>query len=165
MDHQEIGQQLLDHARYGETEEFMNLARTYFQSINEDPESPTAESLGRMYAAARTKDGTTIRHYAAANNHTDLLNLFIRRLSKEDINHRNKEGSTPLHWAALNGSLESVVALADAGADLGLKNMLGRSAMTIAEMHGHTLVADEILKRAEMTEDDHKVVVEYTNDI
>lgn len=50
------------------------------------------------------------------------------------LNARNSAGNTPLHWAALNGHLEIVKALVQAGADIGVQNAAGRSAVGEAEV-------------------------------
>ena len=49
------------------------------------------------------------------------------------INHQNVSGNTPLHWAALNGHLEIVKALVQAGADPTIVNEAGRDAVVEAE--------------------------------
>lgn len=49
------------------------------------------------------------------------------------INRQNAQGSTPLHWAALNGQLAVVKQLVGAGADMWAKNEAGHLAMFEAE--------------------------------
>lgn len=49
------------------------------------------------------------------------------------LNHRNSSGNTPLHWASLNGHLETVKALVEAGADMWIKNHAGNLAVFEAE--------------------------------
>ena len=49
------------------------------------------------------------------------------------ISQRNASGNTPLHWAALNGHLETTKALVTAGADLWLRNEAGNLAVFEAE--------------------------------
>ena len=49
------------------------------------------------------------------------------------VNHQNVSGNTPLHWAALNGHLEIVKALVQAGADPTIVNEAGRDAVVEAE--------------------------------
>jgi hypothetical protein len=49
------------------------------------------------------------------------------------LNRPNAQGSTPLHWAALNGHLPVVKQLVSAGADMWAKNEAGHLAMFEAE--------------------------------
>ena len=50
------------------------------------------------------------------------------------LNAQNMAGNTPLHWAALNGHLEAVKLLVNAGADMGMKNQAGKDALAEAEL-------------------------------
>ena len=50
-----------------------------------------------------------------------------------DPNVRAEDGSTPLHWAAINGHVEAVAALLMAGADPNLRNDYGITSLDIAE--------------------------------
>lgn len=159
MQEDELSQRLLEYARHGMLEEFLETTKEYFTLIGENPESPTNESIRKLYTTARTKEGTTVLHYASANNHKDILDLFVRSLTREDLNYKNDDGSTALHWAAFNGSLDCVIALSDAGADLTLKNSQGRSAMTLAELQGHSNVSEQILERIEIKKDDMKTEI------
>lgn len=54
-------------------------------------------------------------------------------------------GNTPVHWASLNGHLDSVKLLADAGADLTVKNKAGHDALHEAETGSHEAVAEWLL--------------------
>lgn len=49
------------------------------------------------------------------------------------LNRQNAQGSTPLHWGALNGHLPVVKLLVAAGADMWIKNSAGHLAMFEAE--------------------------------
>ena len=57
----------------------------------------------------------------------------------------NQRGNTALHWAALNGNLEIVKALVEAGADLASKNIAGHDAAFEAEQSGKEEVANWLL--------------------
>ena len=61
------------------------------------------------------------------------------------INAVNEAGNTPLHWAALNGHLESVKLLLHAGASVGLFNRAGHDAVFEAEINDKQDVVDWLL--------------------
>ncbi|OCT52381.1 hypothetical protein CLCR_10734 [Cladophialophora carrionii] len=50
------------------------------------------------------------------------------------LNHKNVSGNTPLHWAAMNGHLDVVMALVRAGADARVRNAAGRDCIVEAEV-------------------------------
>ena len=61
------------------------------------------------------------------------------------INLQNSSGNTPLHWAALNGHLETVKVLVEAGTDVTVINDAGHDAIYAAEVNDKTEVAEWIL--------------------
>lgn len=107
-------------------------------------------------AAVDPETGNSTLHYCAANglagasrtpphfmrnteltdtSTTDLFPVLTSYSSSPAtfINRPNSQGSTPLHWAALNGHLAVVKALVAAGADMWTKNEAGHLAMFEAE--------------------------------
>ncbi|ETI24415.1 hypothetical protein G647_03784 [Cladophialophora carrionii CBS 160.54] len=50
------------------------------------------------------------------------------------LTHKNVSGNTPLHWAAMNGHLDVVMALVRAGADARVRNAAGRDCIVEAEV-------------------------------
>jgi uncharacterized protein len=70
--------------------------------------------------------------------HYLLVILLVSTLSaqkaarKEDVNHRNPDGSTPLQWAVYNGDVPEVRRLLKAGANVSAANNYGATAMTLA---------------------------------
>jgi ankyrin repeat protein len=65
---------------------------------------------------------------------TDLFPVLAAYFSDPaSLNRQNAQGSTPLHWAALNGHLAVVKQLVGAGADMWTKNEAGHLAMFEAE--------------------------------
>lgn len=61
------------------------------------------------------------------------------------INQQNSAGNTALHWAALNGHLDCVKVLLDAGADPTIKNKAGHDAVYEAEINDKTEVVEWVL--------------------
>jgi ankyrin repeat protein len=110
-------------------------------------------------AAVDPESGNSPLHYCAANGlagtskpklhqiptprirtptnkqpHVDLFPVLAAYSpSPASLNRQNAQGSTPLHWAALNGHLAVVKQLVGAGADMWTKNEAGHLAMFEAE--------------------------------
>jgi hypothetical protein len=68
------------------------------------------------------------------------------------INSVNDAGNTPLHWAALNGHLESVKLLIQSGADVTIINKAGHDAVFEAEINDKSAVVDWLLETVEELE-------------
>jgi uncharacterized protein len=88
-------------------------------------------------------------HWPAANGNEEILSYLLSVLgSKQDlvegtaksvsslVNHKNKNGNTPLHWAAVNGYISCVKALVAAGADPAITNDAGHDALYEADRSG-----------------------------
>jgi hypothetical protein len=106
-------------------------------------------------AAVDPESGNSSLHYCAANglagktnptfpSHTDFVTNHVSQTdlfpvlaeyfsTPASLNRQNAQGSTPLHWAALNGHLAVVKQLVGAGADMWTKNEAGHLAMFEAE--------------------------------
>ena len=50
---------------------------------------------------------------------------------KEDVNHRDPDGSTPLQWAVYDGKVTEIQRLLKAGANVSLANNYGASPMSL----------------------------------
>ena len=145
---------LLYLTRVNETEELQ-------QTISELAQKYSSSSRGVLQAAVDPESGNALLHYCCANGFTDLLKSLISQLggnieaegSDKDteqvvppINKANREGNTPLHWAAYNGQLEIVKILVAAGADMWIKNSAGHLAMFEAERAEKSDVAQYLLR-------------------
>jgi ankyrin repeat protein len=62
------------------------------------------------------------------------------------LNTQNQSGNTALHWAALNGHLESVKKLLEGGADPTIANHRGHDAVYEAELNDKGEVVEWVLK-------------------
>lgn len=69
------------------------------------------------------------------------------------LNAQNKSGNTALHWAALNGHLESVKKLLECGADPTITNQKGHDAVYEAELNDKKEVVEWVLKESEGLEE------------
>lgn len=83
-------------------------------------------------------------HWPAANGNFEVLRYLLGLLPTKEVaadksapslvNHRNVNGNTPLHWAALNAKLECVKLLVSAGAHADITNEVGHDALFEAEL-------------------------------
>ena len=83
-----------------------------------------------------TTCGMNCLHIAASNGHLDLCKTLINK-HKFDVNMKDSEGFTALHFAAEHGSYELVKLFADKGTDIHLKTEDGMNCLHIASWNGH----------------------------
>lgn len=116
-----------------------NEAQELQQTITELAQKYSCSQKDVLEAAVDPESGNTVLHFCSANGLTQLLPNLLSALGAtegspiEFVNRGNKEGNTPLHWAAYNGHLEIVKALIASGADMWQKNTAGHLAMFEAE--------------------------------
>jgi len=70
----------------------------------------------------------------------------LSRTSKEDVNRRNADGSTPLQWAVYNGDVTAARRLLRAGANVALANNYGATAMSLAAEVANTEMLKVLLE-------------------
>lgn len=88
------------------------------------------------------KPGWTPLHYAASTGQVAVIEFLLENSAYIDAESPN--GSTPLMMAAMYGSPEAVKVLIQAGADLGIKNQLGLTALDFA-VRGNRQNAKELI--------------------
>lgn len=121
--------------------------------------------------------GNTALHYAAANGHdglslplisvwfltdtlADILATLLRHLSpaEEVVDTPNAAGSTPLHWAAVNGKLECAKKLVAAGAGVWKRDGAGNLPVFEAERAGHDILVTFLLEAGGAEEEERRRV-------
>ncbi|EMC93756.1 hypothetical protein BAUCODRAFT_74420 [Baudoinia panamericana UAMH 10762] len=140
----------------------------HFTRVNEAQElQDTTSELSKKYgcqpqqvieACKDPESSNTILHFCSANGFADLLHGILSTLGFGDskqagvsvgsslLNAQNREGNTPLHWAAYNGHLAVVKLLVQAGADMWVKNAAGHLAMFEAERADRSEVVQYLLE-------------------
>ena len=85
-------------------------------------------------AMARSEDGTTPLHYAAAYSNDNPAVLEVLIAAGADLNTRTEDGNTPLHYAADSNDDSAVLeVLIAAGADVNARNEGGELPFDFAE--------------------------------
>ncbi len=90
------------------------------------------------------KTGWTPLHYAATGGHVAIIELLLEYHAYIDAESPN--GTTPLMMAAQYGTQAAVKLLLDSGADPGLKNQLGMTAIDFARRTNRDEAADLIAR-------------------
>ena len=78
--------------------------------------------------------------------HTEIVKMLFEKGA--DVNAKENDGNTALHWASVLEYAEIVKMLLAMGADVNVKNNKGNTALTQAIFFGHTKIV-EILEEAE----------------
>ncbi|KAK7398584.1 hypothetical protein QQX98_012040 [Neonectria punicea] len=90
--------------------------------------------------------GVTPLWIAAANGHVEIINVLARR-TDVNINSTSISGRSPLFWPSSEGYERVVAVLMEAGADPGVVDENGDTAVTVAGRNGHQKTA-KMLERA-----------------
>jgi hypothetical protein len=126
-DESTLEEQLVWSARSGDVAELERLLDTGMVNVN--------------WAEPHT--GSTSLHMAAANGHSDCVEMLLR--AGADATIANTQGNLPLHWAVENRHAAAARRLLEApGADVLLRNSFGKSALTMAVQTGDDDLANTV---------------------
>ena len=87
------------------------------------------------------EDGGTLLHLAAEDKDASLALVKYLISQGADVHAKSYGGSTPLHWAAYSGNVESARLLVSKGADVNAKNLRDVTALLFAAEEEHLAVA------------------------
>lgn len=86
-----------------------------------------------LYSA--NENGKTVLHYASYYDKVDVISFMLEAFMLQtdaEINSIDSEGNTPLHIAAANNNISTVMFLLQNGSDITLQNHSGETARNIA---------------------------------
>ena len=103
----------------------------YLRLINDLFEILEYSRLSNIVNMPVDNDNTTLLHLSVKDEETTVTQLLIDRGA--NINHQNNDGIAPLHVAAMNGAIESIIVLLNNGASPLLEDADGMTALDYAE--------------------------------
>ncbi|KAJ1367248.1 hypothetical protein KIN20_028118 [Parelaphostrongylus tenuis] len=84
--------------------------------------------------------GRNVIHYAALNNAPHLVHYFAT--CGANVNLVDNHGDAPIHLAARGGNVEAVAALILNNCDMSVRDASERTAYTVADLQGYSLVCE-----------------------
>lgn len=94
--------------------------------------------------------GNSVLHVAARSGQLEVIRFLLSQ-KQVNINGKNKNGWTPLMWAAIVGHSEVAQLLIQATCDIYARDEKGMTALMWAAKHGHQGVAKQLLNAGEHT--------------
>ena len=92
------------------------------------------------------RSGRAPLHGASANGKTEIVMLLLE--NKCDTNATDKDGDTPLIWAACRNNMTIARELAWSLCDLKIRNKKGKTAAEVAKRKGHHALAEYLANQA-----------------
>src|SRR5690348_13290901 len=99
--------------------------------------------LALLLAASGIAAAGTIADAAKAGD-TAVVRTLLQQ--KADVNQREADGTTALHWAVRQDNLEMVNLLIGAGANVNARNRLGVTPLSLACINGNAAAIEVLLK-------------------
>ena len=119
----DIRQLLLSHA--SDSTNFENLIVRFLSVLDTPLDRHSATSMSSALSH-QTPSGQTLLHFACFLGYATLVNFLVLR--GIDVDARDRNGLTALHFAVLGKTNQCARLLVEAGADMEIVNVLGRTA-------------------------------------
>eukprot|EP00742_Colponemidia_sp_Colp-10_P024549 GILJ01029485.1.p1 GENE.GILJ01029485.1~~GILJ01029485.1.p1 ORF type:complete len:143 (-),score=27.12 GILJ01029485.1:167-547(-) len=97
--------------------------------------------MGANVNTADTQWKSNVLHSAAVNNSAAVLKLMLAK--NVNINSKNTNGETPLHWAAAYARLSAILVLVNNGADITATTNKGHTPLARYEEDGKKRLSKE----------------------
>jgi len=151
--YQQGGAAILNSALGGATGDNANRVHNIQQAQNHPPSCGCGHDHGDGQQVAAPPPPNDVFHAAGTGDLEGVRNFI--EVSKVDVNARESDGTTPLHWAALRNHLGVVQYLLDSGAEIDSVNTTeGQTPLMWAAIGGNTRVAHYLIEQGA---DIHKV--------
>ena len=103
--------------------------------------------LGGAAIDAADADGMTPLHLAVTNNRTNLVEVFLSSSAEVNVDVRDKQLKTPLHYAARDGIDEAATILIHNGTDLNAVDVDGNAALHFAASNDDAALVELLITR------------------
>ena len=101
-------------------------------------------SAGPAEGSRRGSQGQDLIVEAARDGDVEAVHSLLA--VGEDVNARQGDGATALHWAVHRNNLEAITTLLEAGADVNAANALGATPLWLAATNGESAVVRRLLE-------------------
>jgi hypothetical protein len=110
-----------------------------YLKVLEDLVHGSSDIVKKKPYLANVKDdesGNSLLHMLAYSDREAQMSLLVS--FNADINDRNRNNETPLHWAAVNGCIRAAALLINTGADVNIRDNSGSYPLHCAAENGHS---------------------------
>ena len=101
---------------------------------------------------ARNNTGAIPLQMGIHYNRVEIVKFLLQNSRPEDLEAKDNDGNTPMHWAALHGQKSILLILISKGAQLDSKNSCHETPLHLASREGHLEIVKLLLHRGAFVE-------------